>query len=90
VDLLEALLLRRADALENVLLVCGRDVAPESDQELSGYRLLRRLLRRSGQRSGAAEREHADDNGEKEWYSTGAVHGIDKGVGAAVRLLVAQ
>ena len=29
-------------------------------------------------------------NGEKEWYATGAIHGIDKGVGAAVRLLVAQ
>ena len=46
VDPLEALLLHRADALEDVLLVCGRDVAAESDQELAGYRLLRGLLRR--------------------------------------------
>jgi hypothetical protein len=40
--------------------------------------------------SRAAQRKHAEEYDEKEWYATGAVHCFDKGVGAAIRLLVGE
>ena len=90
VDLLEAPLLGGAEALEDLGLVCRRDVVPETNQQLARHGLRGRLLRGRGLPDGAAQREQGADGGEQDWDATGAVHHLRQGVGAAVRLLLGQ
>src|SRR5262249_17373153 len=81
VDLLPARLLDGVDTLEDLLLFRSRDVGRESAQQVAGRRLRRRLPPGRGLRGGAAQREHAGDDGEKEWYATSALHCCEGGSG---------